>query len=237
MISAPVFWGVACGAIYFLAMWWVHSRRLERQRDSTRLLYALSEQIVAAHTPSGIVERLRDTMPRLLRGARVEMDLGQGKTRLDSLVLPLTSHDQTLGAIALHRASGIFTPEERGIAQHIANIVAAALQLQKHQTQTEKSSAPQPSAPADHPPTFMLIDSDPESRRAVLHMLNSRGYRAIPAAPEEVDDLARRMKFDAVLRVDIEVRQSAGNQICLSRPVSDEKLDQVFEQNRTLRCI
>lgn len=225
MISAPVFWGVACGAIYFLAMWWVHSRRLERQRDSTRLLYALCEEIVAAHTPSGIVERLRDTMPRLLRGAHVEMNLGQGKTRLDSLVVPLISHDETLGAIALHRADGVFTPDERSVAQHIANIVAAALQLQKHQSPPEKSPVPQPATPANHAPTFLLIDPDPQSRRAILHMLNARGYRAIPAAPEEAEDLSRRMKFDAVLRVGDDAREG---EIHVQRPVSEDGLDSLL---------
>lgn len=231
MISAPVFWGVACGAIYFLAMWWVHSRRLEKQRESTRMLYALCEEIVAAHTSSGIVERLRDTMPRLLRGTHVEMNLGQGKTRLDSLVVPLISHDETLGAIALHRADGVFTPDERSIAQHIANIVAAALQLQKHQPPPEKSPAPQLVTPADRPPTFLLIDPDPQSRRAILHMLNARGYRVIPAAPEEADDLARRMNFDGVLRVGDETRRVTINpgDVLITQPVNENAVDSALK--------
>jgi GAF domain-containing protein len=222
MISAPVFWGVACGAIYFLVMWWVHARRLERQRDSTRLLYELCEQVVAAHTPTGIEQRLKETLPQLLKASHVEMDLGVGTGTGATLVLLLFSHDQALGAINVYRSDGAFTDEDRAAAEHVANIVAAALQLQKHETPRDEPLAPVAPASGSGSLALIVIDPDPDSRAALLKILAARGHRAIPAAPEEAEELARRMKFDGVLRVGEEVREG---EIQVKRPVTEDVLN------------
>ncbi len=47
MMPAAVFWGVLFGGMYFLAMWWIRTQRLNDQRRQTRTLYSFSEQIVA----------------------------------------------------------------------------------------------------------------------------------------------------------------------------------------------
>jgi hypothetical protein len=237
MISAPIFWGVTCGAIYFVAMWWIHTRRLDRQRESTRLLYVLSEQIVAAHTPSGIEERLKETLPRLLNASHVEMELGTTTNDSRALVLPLISHEQTLGAIKVYRtAMNHFIEEDRAAAQHIANIVAAALQLQKHQTPREKPPAPRGPPLGGGSLTLMLIDPDPESRRTILQMLSSRGHRVIPVAAEEAPEMARRVRFDAVLHVSDEVRETTGqlDEFWLVRPVGPDAIDRILSQIRKL---
>lgn len=246
MISAPVFWGVVCGAIYFLVMWWIRARRLEEQRESTRLLYALSEEIVAAHTPSGIAERLEETLPLLLKASRVEIDLGaEGQTRAQepghALSLPLTSYEQTLGEIRIYRPepSGEFADEEQAVAQHVANIVSAALQLQKkHRGLREKlfeeEAAEEPpassEATAQRVLTLLLVDPHLESRRTLLKALSSRGHRVVPCAAAESADLARRFSFDAILHIADHARNGSGapNEFWLARPVDEEALDRIL---------
>ena len=235
MISAPVFWGVVCGAIYFLMMWWIRTQRLDQQHESTRLLYALSEEIVAAHTPTGIEERLQENMPRLLKASRVEMKLGPNTAASNLgpsvLVLPLVSHEQLLGAIKVYRSGASFTEEDRSAGQHIANIVAAALQLQKHQVAPREKTPIAPSVlTSNESLTLMLIDSDPESRRSILKMLSDRGHRAIPAALEEAAEMMQRVKIDAVLRISEEVRETNGRskEFCLPSIVEEAILDQVL---------
>lgn len=252
MIPAPVFWGVVCGAVYFLVMWWIRTRRLDEQRECRRLLYALSEEIVAAHTPIGIVERLKETLPKLLKASRVEMNLepdnptetpdSQGN---HLLCLPLVSHEQALGELKIYRPerSGQFDEEEHAAAEHIANIVSAALQLQKHQHVREKlfraekmEDEPAPSSrPDPRTLTFMLIDSDSESRRAVLKMLSSRGHRVVPCSAEESAEMARRLSFDAIVRVSEEKPANStnfANECWLSRPVDEAQLDRISAELR-----
>lgn len=252
IIPAPVFWGVVCGAIYFLIMWWVRTRRLEEQRESRRLLYALSEEIVAAHTPIGIVERLKETLPKLLKASRVEIDLEpDGRTATPDaqgnhlLCLPLVSHEQPLGELKIYRPerSGQFDEEEQAAAEHIANIVSAALQLQKHQRVREKlfktDTAEEELAPSSLPVprtlTLMLIDPDPDSRRAVIKMLNSRGHRVVPCSVEECVEMTQRFSFDGVLRVSEGVfsnTTSQANECWLTRPVDEGQIDRVLPEVR-----
>jgi signal transduction histidine kinase/CheY-like chemotaxis protein len=47
--------------------------------------------------------------------------------------------------------------------------------------------------------TIMLVDPDPGPQRQLLGLLSVRGHRVVPAAPEEAADLAKRLRFDAVL--------------------------------------
>ncbi len=67
MMPASVFWGVLFGGMYFLAMWWIRTQRLNEQRRQTRTLYALCEQIVGATTPEAIAEQVGESLPVLLR--------------------------------------------------------------------------------------------------------------------------------------------------------------------------
>jgi signal transduction histidine kinase/CheY-like chemotaxis protein len=74
-MQSPVFWGVLCGGIYFLVMWWVRSQRLNQQRQAAKALYALSEEVIAAATPAGIAEKLADGLPRLMDAATAHLYL------------------------------------------------------------------------------------------------------------------------------------------------------------------
>jgi len=74
-MQSPIFWGVVCGGIYFLVMWWLRTQRLNQQRQATRALYALSEEVIAATTPSGIAEKLAEALPRLMEAATAHLHL------------------------------------------------------------------------------------------------------------------------------------------------------------------
>ncbi|MEO5923997.1 MAG: GAF domain-containing protein [Bryobacteraceae bacterium] len=80
-MQSPVFWGVFCGGIYFLVMWWLRTQRLNQQRQATRALYALSEEVIAASTPSGIAEKLADALPQLMESATAHLYLIQRDTQ------------------------------------------------------------------------------------------------------------------------------------------------------------
>jgi signal transduction histidine kinase len=67
MMPASVFWGVLFGGMYFLAMWWIRTQRLNEQRRQTRTLYALCEQIVGASSPEAIAGQVSESLPVLLR--------------------------------------------------------------------------------------------------------------------------------------------------------------------------
>lgn len=67
MMPASVFWGVLFGGMYFLAMWWIRTQRLNEQRRQTRTLYALCEQIVGATSPEAIAGQVGESLPLLLR--------------------------------------------------------------------------------------------------------------------------------------------------------------------------
>jgi signal transduction histidine kinase len=81
-MSSPVFWGVACGGIYFLVMWWVRTLRLNQQRKSTRALYGLSEEVVAAANPEGIAEKLALALPQLMEAATAHLYLVNRETQM-----------------------------------------------------------------------------------------------------------------------------------------------------------
>jgi signal transduction histidine kinase len=47
--------------------------------------------------------------------------------------------------------------------------------------------------------TILLVDPDPGPQRQLLGLLSVRGHRVVPAASEEAADVAKRLRFDAVL--------------------------------------
>ena len=67
-------------------MWWLRTQRLNQQRQATRALYALSEEVIAASTPAGIAEKLADAMPRLMESATAHLYLMHRDTRVLSRV-------------------------------------------------------------------------------------------------------------------------------------------------------
>lgn len=80
-MQSPVFWGVLCGGIYFLVMWWLRSQRLAQQRQATKALYALSEEVIAAESPEGIAEKLAAALPGLMNAAGAHLYLVQRETQ------------------------------------------------------------------------------------------------------------------------------------------------------------
>ena len=54
-------------------------------------------------------------------------------------------------------------------------------------------------AQASKPLTFLLVDSEADARRELLDLLAARGHRVVPIAAEQAADLARRLRFDAVV--------------------------------------
>ncbi len=80
-MQSPVFWGVACGGIYFLVMWWIRTQRLNQQRQSTRALYGLSEEVIAATTPAGIATKLAESLPHLMDAGTAHLYLLHRETQ------------------------------------------------------------------------------------------------------------------------------------------------------------
>jgi signal transduction histidine kinase len=186
MPTAAIIWGVVFGGGYFLAMWWIHVRRLRRQRQFTRSLYAVSESVVEAGTAEEIASILSARLPALLdvsgvalywaqRPARLLTEVGTGTTfSIDSpppgvanaaavcarnrtplavpdtrnnplvapaaeplpralLLIPLVAHEELLGVLEIHRSerAGAFAAEVQAAAQHLGNLVSAALKMQQ----------------------------------------------------------------------------------------------------------
>lgn len=80
-MQSPVVWGVFCGGLYFLVMWWLRTQRLNQQRQATHALYVLSEEVIAASTPAGIAEKLADSVPRLMDAATAHLYLLHRETQ------------------------------------------------------------------------------------------------------------------------------------------------------------
>ena len=95
-MQSPVFWGVLCGGLYFLVMWWLRTQRLNQQRQATKALYALSEQIIAASTPAGIAAKLADSVPRLMEAATAHIHLAQRENE----TLTTVGSDSGLGGLS-----------------------------------------------------------------------------------------------------------------------------------------
>ncbi len=60
---------------------------------------------------------------------------------------------------------------------------------------TEAAAGP---APAGARLTVLLVEPDPDARRQLLLLLSAGGHRAVPAPPEQAEDLAQRLRFDAI---------------------------------------
>ena len=73
MSAQPVIWGLLCGSLYFLVMWRIRSRRLSEQREATRALYALSEEIVASAGTADLAAKLEARAPSLLKASGVHL--------------------------------------------------------------------------------------------------------------------------------------------------------------------
>jgi signal transduction histidine kinase len=72
-------------------MWWLRTQRLIQQRHATRALYALSEEVIAATTPSGIVEKLAESVPQLMEASTAHLHLVHRETQTLSRVAPARS--------------------------------------------------------------------------------------------------------------------------------------------------
>jgi signal transduction histidine kinase len=90
--------------------------------------------------------------------------------------------------------------------------------------------------------TVMLVDPDAAAQRGLLSLLSARGHRGVPVASQEADDLAQRLRFDAVFwslhpstRVWTESYDALRGQIPLFVLVGDgwdPELARRLEQNR-----
>jgi C4-dicarboxylate-specific signal transduction histidine kinase/CheY-like chemotaxis protein len=81
MLDQPIVWGLLCGSLYFLVMWRIRSRRLTEQRDSTRALYSLSEEIVASNGTADLVSKLEARLPDLVRASSAHVFLADRGAR------------------------------------------------------------------------------------------------------------------------------------------------------------
>jgi C4-dicarboxylate-specific signal transduction histidine kinase len=81
MLSAPLLLAVASALILLLAAWWFRERRLERQRRSVQASYALSEEIIAASSPTAIAEKLEIELPLVVPATTCQVYLFNRGTR------------------------------------------------------------------------------------------------------------------------------------------------------------
>ncbi len=62
-------------------MWWIRTQRLNQQRQSTRALYGLSEEVIAATTPAGIATKLAESLPHLMDAGTAHLYLLHRETQ------------------------------------------------------------------------------------------------------------------------------------------------------------
>lgn len=107
-------------------MWWIHARRVTRQRQATKALYALSESLVAAYTPADIATIVRTLLPPLVgaTGANLYLANRAAKTLTrvpaagdnEMLLISLTSPAPGLGnavAACARNRSTLAVPDTR----------------------------------------------------------------------------------------------------------------------------
>lgn len=101
-MPASVFWGVLFGGMYFLAMWWIRTQRLNEQRRQTRTLYALCEQIVGAASPEAIAEQISESLPVLLRSNSASLYLHERNSGTLRRIASGNASDDRLAGSAIH---------------------------------------------------------------------------------------------------------------------------------------
>ena len=74
-LPVPLLLGGLGALVLFAGGWWIRERRLAGQRKSLRALHALSEAIIAASSPSEIVELLSNRLPKATRATSVALYL------------------------------------------------------------------------------------------------------------------------------------------------------------------
>jgi len=91
MQAAPLLLSALGAIAILLGGWWIRERRLGAQRRSVRAFHALSEDIIAASSPSAIAEKLTAVLPEVTRATGVELYLFDRPTK--SLERVLTADD------------------------------------------------------------------------------------------------------------------------------------------------
>src|ERR1041385_7737116 len=81
-LLAPLLLGTFVVLSLLAAGWWLRERRLGAQRTSMRALHALSEDIIAASTPSEIAEILAARLPEATRATSSNLYLVNLRTKV-----------------------------------------------------------------------------------------------------------------------------------------------------------
>src|SRR5690242_20359784 len=71
--------GVAIGIMVLL--WWMRERRIQAQHDSLGIFHGLSEDIIAAPTPSAIAEKLATVLPSVTQATMANLYIFQKRTK------------------------------------------------------------------------------------------------------------------------------------------------------------
>jgi hypothetical protein len=155
-------------------MLWNRGRRSRQLRQSTRALYALSEQVIAARTRTDVVRAVIDGWPSVMPVARLHLYFATRASKVlegppddppppsaqecyrvqvpmarpGMLLLPLVAYEEGLGVLRLDRApKQVFSEDEQAAAQHLATQISASLCVQ------EQLNLPQNQAEANEPST------------------------------------------------------------------------------------
>jgi len=119
MIDWQIAFTVAVCAVAALILWWFRDRRLAEQRSAMRALYALSEEIISARSPSQVLRQLLDVLPRIseVTGVRLYLlDLGSKTlsrvpSSLDPDPLSVTLDEETAVATCARNRTALTIPD------------------------------------------------------------------------------------------------------------------------------
>ena len=166
-----------------------------------------------------LVECFRNAKPAAFTAPPDDVPIRGGRVVTPIYCAPLTAQQDVIGVLEFASATN-----DRALVDQVA--VLAGLALASLMTRAESRSktveilmptefpAPQnvsaipliapavsivTQAQASKPLTFLLVDPEADARRELLDLLAARGHRVVPIAAEQAADLARRLRFDAVV--------------------------------------
>src|SRR5262249_18541977 len=89
--------GAFCAIGLMVLLWWLRERRIHAQHENLRIFHGLSEDIIAAPTPSAIAEKLATVLPTVSQATSVNLYLFQRRTKSLERV-PTTAEPEPMAA-------------------------------------------------------------------------------------------------------------------------------------------
>jgi len=166
MIDWQVAFTVAVCAVAALILWWFRDRHLAEQRGAMRALFGLSEDIVAARSPSQVLRLLVEALPQMSKVSGVRLYLLDPKTA------------------TLSRVPSSLDPEPRSLAlqDDAAPAICARNRTPLTVPDTARSALYDAASESDRPKSAMFVPMIAEDEvLGVLELYHSGGVRRFNA--------------------------------------------------------